>query len=405
MKDKLYFIFLGLIIVFYVFYELQKPKEIDWSNTYHFNHEIPFGTAGTHQLLPDLFDDSPIGHSFETLYQFVNITGGEGSLLIMADEINFDPNDLNALFSYLEEDNAVMILSNNIGGQLADTLDFTTSINDFNLTVNPERIKESLTGTAKETISWVDGSSYDFATVATTAYFENKVGDSLNVLARNEEGLPVVLETSSFGGKLVISTLPLALTNFFVLDEKTTGFAADLLSLMPEGSGLTHNEYYQLGSLETRTPLRVLLANSSLKWAILLVLSGLLLFLVFESRRKQRPIPVINPLKNLSIEFAETLGRLYYRQSNHMKLAQKRLQFWKEYVRRTYNLRTEHLDENFRLDLSKKSGVEISTIQKLVNVFKMVENEGSINEGELMVMEKYLNEFYGITEYGKSGVI
>ncbi len=400
MKDKKYVIFLVAVIAMYVFYELQKPKQLNWTATYHANHSLPFGAKATHDLAKDLFTNQAFTSEYRTVYELVEEAEIEANLLVIADGMGMDDNDVDALFTYLDSGATVMISAREFSRPLSDTLDFEVFVKNPALAYDFKAIQEALAGEANETVSLALGSvearDYSFPIIATTSFFSKMDKEKFEVLATNENGKPVLIGSKTLEGQLYISTMPLAFTNYFVLDEKTTEFASALLSLFPKEQPLIHNEYYQLGRLEAQTPLRVILSNSSLKWAFFILLFTLLIFVFFESKRRQRIIPLITPLKNMSIEFVETLGRLYYRQSDHRKLAEKRVHYWKDFVRVHYNLRTDQFDERFAKDLSNKSGQSIKSINVLLEFIKRVEAGIEINEGELMEIEKRLTAFYGI---------
>ena len=116
MKDKKYVIFLVAIIVLYVFYELQKPKQLNWTSTYHVNHSIPFGALATHDLMKDLFDDQALTSAYKTVYELVNEDSIQDNLLIIADGVGMDPNDVNALLKYVDGGGTAMISARNFGG-------------------------------------------------------------------------------------------------------------------------------------------------------------------------------------------------------------------------------------------------------------------------------------------------
>lgn len=400
MKDKKYIIFLVAIIVLYVFYELQKPKQLNWTSTYHANHSIPFGALATHDLMKDLFDDQALTSAYKTVYELVNEDSIQDNLLIIADGVGMDPNDVNALLKYVNGGGTAMISARNFGGDLLDTLGFAITVKDETLAYDFEAIQAALTGEALETVSLKFGDEesrvYPFSTIATMSYFSSVEEDNFDILAVNEADQPVLMAYKGTKGNLYLSTMPLAFTNYFVLGEETAEFTSNLMSLFPKDTPLLHNEYYQLGRLEAQTPLRVVLSNPSLKWAFFILSFTLLIFIFFESKRRQRIIPLITPLKNMSIEFVETLGRLYYRQSDHRKLAAKRVNYWKDFVRGHYNLRTDHFDERFAQGLANKSGQSLKSINVLLEFIKRVEAGVAINQGELMQIEKQLNAFYGI---------
>lgn len=398
MKDKKYMIFLIVVIILYVVYELQKPKQLNWTSTYHVNHSIPFGAKATHDLIKDLFDDEALTSSYKTIYELVNEENLTENLLVVADGISLDDNDVNALLEHVDNGATVLLSARGFGGPITDTLGFSVAVKDPTLAYDFKAIQEALSGEALETVSlkFGDRSEYGFSTIATMSYFGRVDEEKLEVLAVNEGNEPVLVRHKKLEGSLLVSTMPLAFSNYFVLNEETTRFTSSLLSLFPKDEAIMHNEYYQLGRLEAQTPLRVLLSNPSLKWAFFILLFTLLIFIFFESKRRQRIIPLIVPLKNMSVEFVETLGRLYYRQNDHLKLAEKRVQYWKDYVRGHYNLRIDQLDDRFAKDLANKSGVTPKSINVLLEFIKRVEAGVAINQGELMQIEKQLNAFYGI---------
>lgn len=50
---------------------------------------------------------------------------------------------------------------------------------------------------------------------------------------------------------------------------------------------------------------------------------ALTFYTVFESKRRQKFIPIIPPLHNSSLDFTETVGLLYFNKSDHSNLAEK----------------------------------------------------------------------------------
>ncbi len=66
-----------------------------------------------------------------------------------------------------------------------------------------------------------------------------------------------------------------------------------------------------------------ILGNDSLRLAFWLLLLLFLLIYLFESKRRQRQVPVITPLRNTSLDFVRTIGRLYYQRRDNHNLATK----------------------------------------------------------------------------------
>lgn len=397
--ERNYLIVLVACLILYVIYELQKPKETDWSITYHFQDKIPFGTFVAHDLIKDLFEGSEADHAFNSLHGLQDEGITEQNQLIVANQIQFTDQDVEGLFDYLEKGHTIMLSATFMPEVLKDTLRFDTDFDEQIFTLNAETLQEALLGTAKTTLTLkLPGEAehdFDFPAITTAGYFDYYDEDIWEPLAFNNLDFPVLLRSKEIGGRLLLSTTPIAFTNYFVLEKETSGYASALLSFFPEDEALTHNEYYQLGRLEPRSKIRFFLSHEALKWSIFLLIIATLLFMLFEAKRRQRIIPVIRPLRNSTLEFVSVLGRLHYRQSDHTKLAKKRLLYWKDFVRSHYNMRTDHLGEDFVSELSKKSGRRKSVIQAILDLTLLTDN-GGMDEGELLVLEKLLNEFYDI---------
>lgn len=400
MKNNKYLIFLIAIVTIYVIYEMQKPRPEDWMASFHYRDRIPFGTLVTHDLLKDIFDQQETPSSFKTIYELVKQEEVENNFLILTNKLALDENDLSSLLIHIEKGHTVLLAAQDFSVGIKDSLHFETKLENR---VNPTDFTEIVNRLAEETktkvrVAQSEGkeSIFVFPSLATTAYFSKVENDSITEMAWREDGKPVLLKYNSGHGNLYLSTMPLAFTNYFVLQEETSAFASSLLSLFPKEESLMHIEYYQLGKLESRSEIRALLRYPALRWAIYILLATVFLFLLFESKRRQRIIAVIPPVKNATLEFVNTLGQLYNQQKNHKNLAQKRILFWKDFVRSHYTLRTDKLDESFKLELTRKSGAEKTTVFALVELIERVEANNMIEEGELLMMEKLMNEFYGI---------
>lgn len=398
--DKKYLIALVVILGLYIFYELQKPKELDWTPTYHFKDKIPFGTYVTHDLMKDMFDGREANHSFNTIYFNETNDVERTNQLMIGNQILLSELDFDALMSFVDEGYTVMMAASALSSRLSDSLGFETGGNEAYGSLGIEQLQEGLVGTLSTYINFdIEGrksETYTFPLAAAPAYFKEYNEENWEALAANEDDGAVVLRLKNKKGQLILSSLPMAFTNYFVLDEKTSGFAETMLSFFPEDEAITHNEFYHIGRVEPTSKVRFFLRHEPLKWALFLLIAVVLIFMLFESKRRQRIIPVVKPLQNTTLEFVNVLGRLYYRQSDHAKLASKRIAYWKEYVRSHYNLSTAKLDQHFIDELVRKSGRKESLIKNLVSVAQQIEEEREMSSGELLLLEKQLNEFYDI---------
>jgi hypothetical protein len=152
-------------------------------------------------------------------------------------------------------------------------------------------------------------------------------------------------------------------------------------------------EYYQMGRMETATPLRFILTNESLKWAYYLTIFSLLIFMIFEAKRKQRIIPIMKPLANTTMEFVTTIGNLYYQNGNHKDLAEKKILFLLDKIRTQYLMNTAHLDEHFIRTLTLKSGRPEGDVRSLFRTINYIQQSTIIAPEDLIDLNSKIENF------------
>ena len=58
---------------------------------------------------------------------------------------------------------------------------------------------------------------------------------------------------------------------------------------------------------------------------MLIALLSIILFIFFNAKRRQRIIPIIEPLVNSTVDFTKTIGNLYFQQNNNADLINKKI--------------------------------------------------------------------------------
>ena len=118
------------------------------------------------------------------------------------------------------------------------------------------------------------------------------------------------------------------------------------------------------------------------------------LFVLLETRRKQRYIPFVSKPKNDSLDFVKTIGRLYYEKNDHRDLAKKMGLYFLEHIRNTYKLPTGQLNEEFVKNLHYKSGYNESNLKKIVSFIDFVNEAPGVTDAQLAEFHKDLEDFY-----------
>ncbi len=395
-KDlKYYIILLGAILIF-IIYEFNKPKVIDWSVSLATSDRNPFGTMVMKEVFPDLIDQGTLEFENKTFYEINEEDSTAHNYMVLCEDFNPDEEDTQKLIDLVDAGSNVFVASSWYVGDFAYLLNIEVAdlyLNDSLrysglFMLNSQEDSVAITFTNDQ----LNREKYYFKTRTAAEYFSSI--DTLNatVLATNQNGYPVLIKQKFGNGNLILSTLPLAFTNYYMLWENNHEFASKCLSYLPNES-IIWNTYYQMGRQVSRSPIRFIFSQEPLRWAYYLGLGALIIFVLFEVKRRQRIIPIVKPPENATLEFTQTVGNLYYNHGDHLNLAHKKITYFKEQLRAKYFVQTNSLDEDFYRELSHKSDVKLEEVKKLFNLIETISRKNNINESELFDLSQKLDSF------------
>jgi hypothetical protein len=167
------------------------------------------------------------------------------------------------------------------------------------------------------------------------------------------------------GGEIYLHTQPTAFTNFHLLKDNHKEYAEKVLSYLPKRDIHWLSEKSS-GKNISDSQLSFIFKHPALKSAWLLFLIGMGFFMIFNAKRKQRIVPIINPLPNTTVDFTKTIGNLYYQEGDHTTIIDKKIIYFLERVRNEYLMDTTKLDADFVKKLHQKSGKDYFIIEKAV---------------------------------------
>lgn len=139
-------------------------------------------------------------------------------------------------------------------------------------------------------------------------------------------------------------------------------------------------------------PLKYIMQSKSLRWAYLLLLLGLLLYLINGRKRIVKAIPVREPKNNTSLEFVKTVSRLFLAQNQNSKLCTKLKKIFYHKAAQKYFL--DRNSPTFAADLSDKSQVPIEDIKQLIHQLEQGISTPSLSDNSLINLHKSLDSFY-----------
>jgi hypothetical protein len=383
MRDfKIYFAAGCLLILVYIVAQYNKPKPIDWRSTLSYEDKIPYGTFIMYHQLNDLFPNASVINTNKTLYRnFEEDSLKNGNYIVIAKTITVNRYDYKAMRKFIEKGNAVFMSAFEWKGFLADTLkletyaeyDKSTGINFTN-----PLLKKS--------------SYYKLKPGVSSQYFQHFDTARVVSLGENQFGNSNYLQVKMGKGSLYLFANPRILSNYNLLGADD--YAAKALSYLPVRKNIYWDLYQNGGLAQAGSPLRVFFANPGLRWAYYLSLATFLIFILYEIKRRQRVIPVIDPLKNATLDFVNVVGKVYFEQHNNTNIAQKKILYFLEYLRTRYNLKTNTLNNEFTDALTHKTGIAPSTTQQLINYINYINERPRVSDNDLMKLNQLIEDFY-----------
>lgn len=366
---KIYIAVLVFILILILIGDYNQQKPIDWRPTYSVNDKIPFGlyvfdkeisgilkkqkiqriaAVTPYEFLDSKYDDDTLVETYKIKGTFVNIS----------QQNNIDDQSIKELMYFVSHGNNAFLSMANFPKPLLDSL-------KFEYTSNLLQTQNASVWLANKKVSpKVYKSTSDIAD-----YF-SKI-DTLNTTVLGYQGNPKIKKNINFikvpykNGYFFLHMHPVAFTNYNLLKKDRYQYAENVLSYIPKGDIFWYTKMQHDENI-SGSPLRYIFSQPALKWAWYLFLIGMLIFMIFNAKRKQRVVPILQPLSNSTIDFTKTIGNLYYQEGDHKNIIDKKIIYFLEKIRTEYLIDTTKLDDDFVKKLQHKTGKDEKDIQELV---------------------------------------
>lgn len=394
-REKKYVAVLAACVVFLFLLEWFMPKQLDWTPTYSRHDKIPYGTYLIYEELPAIFPGQQISPLTQTLYEYYqedSLRSGQNFVVITG---SFTPDklELAALLKYVEGGAHAFVSAENFGDDLQDTLgiEATQSLRMDNMIsqdttpdqtrlVNP-RLDEGKPYLHKRSV------------MATFLRADRRLAGQVAILGKDSTGAANFLRIAHGKGAFYLHSAPKLLTNYHFLRQPNEHYIAHCLSYLPKNQEVVWMDYYAFGRGEVATPLRYILKTEALRWAWFTALALMTAYVLFNLKRRQRVIPVMTAPANTTLEFVETIGKLYYQTGDHHNLALKKIRYLKEYIRQHYYLATNVIDDEFYQALAAKSAKPVEQVRQLFGLVANIEAATSLSEKDLHALHAAIADF------------
>jgi len=380
---KLYGVIFIILLLILAVLELSKTEITDWRKNFDPTSKSPFGLFVFDQEAKHLFNNKLVKEKENPYQYYTNYKNKKNhNILLINKEV--DVQSWRKIFAQVSKGSDVLIISDDIYGKIADTLEL---VNAMNANFDNQNVLKLLDSQLKK-----DSVVIDKQPGRTAFKSINKNGEILGTLEGKEKGNKAAAFVKySFGkGNVFIHTEPLFITNYYLLKKGNDEYAKAVFSYLPDRETIWFSNSTEVVS---DSVLRFILSKPALKYAWWLFLGGVLLFMIFNAKRKQRIVPIIVPLKNTSVEFVKSIGNLYLQEGDFHDMMQKKAQYFLHRVRLELLLDTQELNEDFERKLQLKTGVEIKIIQEAIELIKKgMDPYSSVMKEDLIRLNEILDQ-------------
>lgn len=217
--------------------------------------------------------------------------------------------------------------------------------------------------------------------------------------------VPAAVSVPYGKGEVIFVSSPLLFTNYGMLEGNTSVYIFRLMSYLADLPVYRTEAYAKTDAMlvAEQSPFREFIKRPPLRWALYLALLGVVLFMIFTARRRQRVIPIMSKPANRSLEFIQLIGTLYYQRKDHVDLVRKKFKLFAEELRKTagVDISEVNTDDSEYLLLAEKTGMNSDRLKKVIRQIRLVlHSEGNISVEE---MRSLIDAMDTIVRHAKNG--
>lgn len=390
-----YKIILGALLVLLamlIFLEANQKDPVNWYPSYSITDKIPQGTFVFYESLEKVAKVEQVNIP---PFEFLEDTTTTGTYFFLNASVGIDAAELNKLLKWVEKGNTAVISAIYVSYPLLDTLKIT----------NDQKIrKNGLENIPQYNFANKDLRSekyYEFNRDHTLEYFDSLNGKQQKVLgiakvkddnSVQNDSLANFVESKFGEGRFLLHSSPQAFTNYFLLEGENFEYAEKFLAYLDLQKTIYWDNHYKNGKIIHTSPLYILLSNRYFKWAYYFVIIATILFIFFEGKRKQKSIPVVDPLRNQTYDYTRTIAGMYLDQKDYRTIAQKiRDQFF-IFLQKEFKINVKE-QKNYRQLIEQQTKISSEEIDLLFDQIKALEVKPSVTKKDIEALNRLIIQF------------
>ena len=387
-KNLPYIVILAVSAVLFFIIRMLMPEPVDWSASFSRKDKIPYGCYIVYELLSDIFPGARVSVIHDSVYDtFNNGTFSGVNYIIIDNTAAFDRYDTGALMRFVSAGNSVFIAASHYPGEFGKRMNIRTA---------PEDAVADRMGVNFTNPRIAARNNYVCRKGTGNIRFVSFRKKGAAVLGVNERRSANFIRIRHGKGAFYLSAVPYAYSNFAMLTQNNAEYVSTSLSYLPVQRTFW-DEHYKSSLAAPTSPLRYVLSREPLTWAYYAGMAFLILSMLFRARRRQRVIPVIAPLKNPTLDFVATVGRLYFQQGDHKNIAEKKILYFYEYLNAQFQVDALHRGRDFMERIAAGTGVPPELVRKFFNAEDTIRKSEKISDDQLMGLNRIIEEFKAVT--------
>jgi hypothetical protein len=388
--NRKYIVFFLLVFAAIVYVQMKAPRPVNWRKTYKQKDMIPFGCNAMYELLDRSAFKDKMEVTEETIYSGLDsTTEARSSTIFINDLFKIDDIETRMLLNYVSKGNKVLIAANFFDGKLADTLKIKTNLS-YGYFI-PKKEEGKFTVVYHQGLK--DQRLYSYNDGVTPSYFTSFDTSRAKIIAADTNKNPLFISLQFGKGTFYLMSNPEVFANYNVVNRLARNYPYKALSYidMPR---ICWDENYKTYNSKIKNPLQFIFGNDALYAAYSVALLSILLFMVFNLKRRQRPIPVITPPSNSTLDFVEVIGNVYFNAKNHKIIAEEKINSFLDTIRFKFQVNTQLITNDVLKRIAALSGIERTEIDTLFERIETIQYKRTISEKQLIELNTLIEQFH-----------
>ena len=379
--------------------QTDSNKKPDLRESFSYRDSRPFGTSVAYAVTKRMYANEKIEINKKTFADNYGWDYDTASLYInISRNYYVTERDAESLMDFIYKGNTALISAANFDTILLNKLYCKENEQLFLSDNNIASLKNTFVR-FNDNLSLYD-EKYSYYYLPFKNYFSEINGSYARIIGYNEAGKANFFVFMWGKGRIYFHNEPRALSNYFLLNKNNYLYMQEILQMMPEKpSNIYWDNYYSNKNFAPNnnsgnSTLGTLLKYPPLAKAFFIALALLLLYMFFNSKRRQRVVPVIKKPENTSIAFAEAIAGLYFNKKDNKIIADKIITYFNEYIRTKLFENSNVNDVGYADLLSRKTEIEFTITNELVNTIKLIQASEKVTDAQLLKLNGLTEKFF-----------